>query len=267
MLKYLLFSMLLIFNGALYIWSPPQENKFNSSIVPRNSFLDSHSMFLGHITLFSRTVQNDSAPKVNLRLLQEEDYTQWNAYVRYSIEVSDINDGESEYGEIDANKVLLEIAYMPDTDEKVVKDKMEASKTDSGYKGLELMRNATCFSCHADKSKHTGPSFSELAGRYDNDSIDVKTLAGNIMAGSQEKWGSMMMPAHPDFTLEETEQMAIFMLIQGGKKNSRIVPGLEGTFRTMENPANGQSGFYILTATYMSSSGLKGQDTTILAIK
>ena len=98
-----------------------------------------------------------------------------------------------------------------------------------------MMMESTCFACHADKEIMTGPSFSEIAERYEKTQNNIALLANHILEGSMGQWDNVEMPSHPNLTVEETEKIAAFILSQGSKKNHRILAGLEGMFQTIWN--------------------------------
>ncbi|WP_091873299.1 c-type cytochrome [Pricia antarctica] len=219
-------------------------------------------------TISSNQIQDKSLPNVKLSVSpNSEEYYHWDTDVRYSIEVSDAVDGDSKYGEININEVLLEIEFLPKTDREEGKEIIKISDIEPDDKGLSLLKKSTCFNCHADKTVLAGPSFSKIAERYKNTAGTIKSLSHRILNGSIGEWGSMEMPAHPDLTSEETEQMASYILLQGGKKNNWVLPGLEGTFRIIKKPGNVTEGIYMLTASYTSTSLMKGQFSRKLHIK
>ncbi len=210
--------------------------------------------------------QEQNQPKVKLRLSgNDKDYYTWDSYVRYSIEVSDINDGDSKYGEINSSEVLLQIEFIPAPVAEEINKKISEKKQD--HRGLSLLKKSTCFNCHADKTALTGPSFSSMADRYKKDSITITSLTYAILNGSSGKWGEIEMPSNPDFTVEETEQITDYILTQGEKKNNWILPGLEGAFQIIKKPGDLEKGAYILKASYTSTSLMKAQDIKILQIE
>ncbi len=217
--------------------------------------------------------QEISPPEIKILLSQKnQQFFEWNEYVRYSIDLSDTIDGATKYGEIDDSDVVLETEFLPIGEgEKLskneVKDKIKITEKEPEHLGLSLMKNSTCFGCHADKAKHTGPSFANIADKYEYSSSNISSIASSILEGSKGIWGSTEMPSNPDLTISETEQIATFILNQGVKKNSWILPGLEGTFRIIEKPKNAEKGFYILTASYTSTSKMRGQHTIMLNIR
>ena len=210
--------------------------------------------------------QKQELPKVKLHLSEnQKEYYSWDSYVRYSIEVSDPNDGDSKYGEINNSEVLLEIEFIPSPVAEEINKKISEKNQD--HWGLSLLKKSTCFNCHADKTALTGPSFSRMADRYQKDSSTITSLGHAILNGSTGKWGEIEMPSNPDFTVEETEQITDYILTQGEKKNNWVLPGLEGTFQIIKKPGDLEKGVYILKASYTSTSLLKTQDTKILQIE
>ncbi|MEC3966195.1 c-type cytochrome [Flagellimonas halotolerans] len=219
-------------------------------------------------TIFTKETQEKSTPKVKLHLFQNDhENLSWGSFIRYAIEVSDKEDGDSKYGEILNNKVLLEIEFLPIQDEKAPNKNLGATHKGPYPEGLSLMMGSTCFACHGDKEVLAGPSFSQIAERYGKNLNNIALLGHRILTGSTGQWGSMEMPAHPDLTAEESEKIAAFILTQGSRKNHRILTGLEGTFQVMEKPDGQTQGVYILTASYTSNSSVKGQDRITLQIQ
>ena len=113
----------------------------------------------------------------------------------------------------------------------------------------------------------TGPSFSEIAERYGKNPNSTKLLAGSILVGSLGKWSNIEMPANPELSVEETEKIAEFILAQGSRKYHWILTGLEGTFQIMEKPVHISEGTYVLTASYTSTSAMKGHKNISLQIR
>ena len=211
------------------------------------------------------TVQiQDDAPKLEIEIAGAPEHLTWNTQVRYTISVSDPKDGVSRYGEIDGRSCLMEIEYFPAGEELQMN---EAIKTKEEHKGLSLMKRSTCFGCHADKTRLAGPSFAEIAARYKNNPGTAEELGSHVINGSSGIWGSQMMPSHPDLSLEEAAQIAGYILEQGRNKNRWIYPGLEGTFRIIEKPADREQGIYVLTASYTSTSNIRGEQSVAYKIK
>lgn len=214
----------------------------------------------------------NTPPIVTIVSPQENDIYSWNDPVRYVITVSDAEDGASKYGEITPNEVLLEIEYR-----SAASSHSDSLFSSSAYTeeiaGLSGIRKSTCFNCHADKTTLVGPSFSQIAGRYERNQATVEQLARHISEGSSGIWGELVMPPHSQFTLEETKEMAAYILTQGSDPERWVYPGLEGVFRIREKPGEVESGLYILTASYLDNgaggvpgSALRGETSIVIRV-
>ena len=269
-MKYVSFFLLISLSCVFTVGVLPIENSFKKEYFKRKLVRGTPSETVSRIVDENsglNKIQDDSVPQVKIFLSEERDSVDWGSQIRYTINVSDIKDGDSQYGEINGNEVLLKIEYLSVDNEEDIRERIEALKKEPEHKGLTLMKKSTCFGCHADKTKIGGPSFSEMAEKYKPTLSNIKSLAVNISEGSSGIWGSSTMPAHPNFTAKETEQIADYILQQGSKKNKWIIPGLEGIFLTKEKPSNSAKGVYVLTASYTSRSQLKGQDLKVIKIQ
>lgn len=234
-----------------------------------------------------KTYEN-TPPVVTIISPEENRIFPWGAQVRYEISVSDAEDGESGYGEITPNEILLEIEYRAVSDSSFSSsnyaEEIAGQSADlpaeasaqagvSTQAGLSNIRKSACFNCHADKTTLVGPSFSQIAERYEENQATVQQMARHISEGSTGIWGESVMPPHPQFTLEETKEMAEYILEQGSDSDRWVYPGLEGVFRIMEKPREDQAGLYILTASYLDNgiegapdSALRGESSIVIRI-
>ncbi|MEX0647190.1 MAG: c-type cytochrome [Balneolaceae bacterium] len=220
------------------------------------------------INTYNEYEMSESSPIVNLEIRQESDFFDWGSQVRYSINVNDETDGDSRYNEINSNEVFLEIDFVPEpVNSHDIQSVYERINGDKNLKGLTLLGRSSCFGCHADKSNMIGPSFSEVAGSYTNNTANINKLVNSIQHGSAGVWGQAEMPANPDISEEEASDIAGYILKQGAQEYSRISPGLEGVIRIMDKPPDIDEGTYILTASYTSSAQKRGEDTVVLKIK
>ncbi len=204
-----------------------------------------------------------AAPQVKILEPDEKRSYSWEEQVRYSINVSDPKDGESKYGEIPAQECLLTLEYLPGNKDEDIKKIIEKREE----KGLSLMKKSTCFGCHAHKSRMTGPSFQEIAARYETNESTIKNLSNHILNGSLGVWGDQQMPAHADFTEEQCNQIAKYILEAGDHPYRWVYPGLEGVFRIIDKPPVDRDGICVLTASYTSTSGAEGRHSIVLKIR
>jgi len=216
------------------------------------------------------TIQNNP-PKVEIINPKNADNFVPGSYVRYSIVVTDKEDGSSEFEEISPKEVFLEITYLPGNDKIKENNAVKAAMKDNPA-GLALMKSSTCFNCHMVKSKLTGPSFLEISRKYPNNSATVNMLTKKVIKGSSGVWTNTTMPPNPDFTEEQTRQMIQWILRNAGNPNRNFFVGTEGNFKTINKP--GGKGSYVLTASYtdhgikgIPKSNQRGYTTTIIRSK
>ncbi|EPR67155.1 c-type cytochrome [Cyclobacterium qasimii] len=90
----------------------------------------------------------------------------------------------------------------------------EKYKDDPVYiKGSELMGQNDCPSCHMLERKIVGPSYADVAAKYETTDENVELLAGKIIAGGVGTWGEIPMPAHPTLSEEDAKSLAQFVLL------------------------------------------------------
>lgn len=79
-------------------------------------------------------------------------------------------------------------------------------------KGMGLIAENDCLTCHKIEEKFTGPSYREVAKRYEDKPEVIDSLAENIITGSVGTWGSFPMTSHPDLSKEDARAMVKYIL-------------------------------------------------------
>jgi cytochrome c len=80
-------------------------------------------------------------------------------------------------------------------------------------KGLELIGQSDCLTCHKVGDKLIGPSYREVAAKYDNTEENITMLAGKIIKGGQGVWGSVPMTAHPNISEADAKAMVKYIFL------------------------------------------------------
>ena len=83
--------------------------------------------------------------------------------------------------------------------------------TDPVAEGKTLIEGSDCLGCHKPDEKMIGPSYKEVAAKYENTPENVEMLADKIIKGSSGVWGDVPMPAH-GFIKENAKFMAQYIL-------------------------------------------------------
>lgn len=78
--------------------------------------------------------------------------------------------------------------------------------------GKTLIEGTDCMSCHQIGAKLIGPSYLDVAAKYDNTPANVDLLAGKIIDGGSGVWGEIPMAAHPGMSTENAKKMVAYIL-------------------------------------------------------
>lgn len=78
--------------------------------------------------------------------------------------------------------------------------------------GNNLIAANDCLTCHKIDEKSTGPSYKEIANRYENNQGNVENLADKIIKGGKGLWGQVAMTPHPTLTEPQAQEMARYIL-------------------------------------------------------
>ena len=80
-------------------------------------------------------------------------------------------------------------------------------------KGLELIGKSDCLTCHKVGDKLIGPSYKEVAAKYEKSDENINMLADKIIKGGQGVWGSIPMTPHPSISTDDAKAMVKYILL------------------------------------------------------
>ncbi len=79
-------------------------------------------------------------------------------------------------------------------------------------RGLELIAQSDCLTCHKVEDRVVGPSYREVAQKYPVDDSTINYLASKIIHGGAGVWGQVPMTPHPQISQEDAATMAKYVL-------------------------------------------------------
>jgi len=176
-----------------------------------------------------------------------------NSHLQYEIEVSDKEDGESKFQEINSTEVLLIVRHFSDA--VAAEDAMNRAIADDAP-GLGTLRTSDCLNCHAFDSRLIGPSFADIRKRYPYSQANVDSLSRHILQGASGTWGSVKMPSHPDLTAEQAAACVSWILKTAADPETSYYTGTEGSFLVTVPSDSKAKGMLVLVASY-TDHGLK----------
>jgi len=80
-------------------------------------------------------------------------------------------------------------------------------------KGLALIAQSDCLTCHKISEKLTGPAYQDVANKYAGVDTAVTYLAHKVIAGGSGVWGTIPMTPHPQLSEADAEQMVKYILL------------------------------------------------------
>ena len=80
-------------------------------------------------------------------------------------------------------------------------------------KGLEKVKGSDCTGCHQVDRKLIGPSYADVAAKYENTEENVTMLSQKVIAGGVGVWGEVPMSAHPNLSEEDAKDMVRYVLL------------------------------------------------------
>jgi cytochrome c len=190
-----------------------------------------------------------------------------NTLVGYSISISDREDGDSRFDEINNKEVLLQVKYL----EGMANMPQTGNSGISDAKGLVLIRTSNCFNCHNFSSKGIGPSFYDIVQKYPVTPENIAAVAKRVKDGSTGIWGKVAMPTHPELTGDQAQTIVDWILHYSAAPGTDYYIGAQGVFK-LKQPADATAkGVYLLTATYIdhglkpdSANRLEGSDMMLV---
>lgn len=222
----------------------------------------------GFVSLYQAEIlQNNTPPVIKIKLPRTVAGYAWNTSIRYSIVVSDKEDGESKYDEIPSNEVFVELHYFSDMLKAAAFIKAGNKKEDSG---LAAIKRQDCFNCHMVGATLIGPAFKDVSRKYKKDT-DVELLQSRIINGSTGIWGSAVMPTHADLPKNVAQQMVRWILGNACDPAVEYLRGAEGSFKLNSRADKTANGVFVLVAAYADhgindnvSLSLTGRDFMVI---
>ncbi len=192
----------------------------------------------------------NAVPEVSIVVDGNQSFYYDNKLLKYTVQVNDKEDGSLGSG-IAPGQVRFAIDYLKEGKDLALLSSAHqtgAHVSLSHIKGKALIESSDCHSCHAIDQKSIGPSWMDVATRYQGKTSEVNRLAKFIITGGNGQWGRNMMAAHPQHTLAETTEMVNYILSLN-QASASMLP-LDGTYLLKEHTGNYEGGTYVLTASY-----------------
>ena len=191
----------------------------------------------------------NEVPDVNISVAGNQSFFTEDKPINYKVSVKDKEDGTLGKG-IKPTDVVVSINYLEGFDKNAVT--IGHQQNLSNATGRRLMEDSDCMSCHQADQKSIGPSFKQIAGKYNKSRSNVEKLANKIIGGGGGVWGEVSMAAHPDLKPADAQSMVNYILSINDAA-AKSLPA-SGTYAVKEHKGK-KEGAYIIQASYLDKGG------------
>ncbi|MEX5748341.1 c-type cytochrome [Massilia sp. X63] len=91
---------------------------------------------------------------------------------------------------------------------------MSAFASTGAYAQADLAKAKNCMACHAVGNKLVGPSYKDVAAKYEGQKGAEDKLVQKVMKGGAGVWGPVPMPANPQVSEAEARSLVKWVLSQ-----------------------------------------------------
>lgn len=190
----------------------------------------------------------NAPPQIGIKMSGNQSFYFGNESREYQLELTDQEDLAA--SKLNPNQMEVKFVYVPDGQDLEVM-LGEEKPIDASFrfaKGLNLIKNSDCKSCHDPVIKSVGPSYQEIAAFYKNKNGVVDELANKIIVGGNGVWGEKIMAGHPQHTLAETREMVRYILALAEDELGSLSP--RGTLILNQHLVEDEQGAYLFAASY-----------------
>ncbi|PST84414.1 cytochrome C552 [Pedobacter yulinensis] len=87
-----------------------------------------------------------------------------------------------------------------------------AASSGANMPGEKLIAKSDCIGCHNKTQKVIGPSYQDVAAKYEATDKNIDDLAGKIIKGGKGVWGEVPMTPHPTVSQDDAKEMVRYIL-------------------------------------------------------
>lgn len=212
----------------------------------------------------TKILAGNDAPEIRIQIHPQDTLYADGSTVEYRVNVIDFEDGNSENGGIEKDKIRVTFDYIPEG-EDIIKATL-GHQQNVIHEGKKIMDNTDCRACHSVNEKVNGPSYLEIAQRYTLKDKDY--LIDRISRGGSGVWGESLMSAHPQLSLDEIAKMVdyIYTLKLDNRPQVELLP-LSGKVEFNQHLKSENPGKYILMASYLDEGNKEVPNSSLSANK
>lgn len=164
----------------------------------------------------------------------------------YSVTVKD-----SDTAAIDNANLFVSVEYMQGFDKAA--STMGHQQGQALVSGKSLTQSLDCKGCHKEAEKSIGPSFLQVAEKYQQDRNARNYLSEKIIKGGKGVWGETAMAPHASLAQTDIDQIVSWILSLGNKAEAKKSLPASGTISPAADQKPGS--VLVLSASYTDKGG------------
>ena len=192
----------------------------------------------------------NEAPVVNINVSGNKTFYFLNKPVAYSVSVEDKEDTSAK----NMADVFVSADYVEGSDKAGASQGHQVIS--EAMFGKNLIQSLDCKACHKQAEKSVGPSYVDVAMKYQKDPAASVKLIDKIRKGGSGVWGEVAMPAHPNLKDDDARQIISYIqsLSRASGDTKKSLP-VTGSVKPTLDKAPKDNGRLVLSATYVDKGG------------
>ena len=191
----------------------------------------------------------NETPVVDINLIGNKTFYFPGKPVQYAVRITDKDDTAQSK---DLSNLIVSADYMEGTDKAASPQGHQILS--AVVMGKNLMLSLDCKNCHQVDKKSIGPSYVDVAKKYQKNPDAGSYLTDKIIKGGSGVWGEVAMAAHPNLKQEDARQIVAWIQSLGETGDKKTLPASGSLAPAMRMPEK-DNGLLYLTATYTDKGG------------
>jgi cytochrome c len=189
-------------------------------------------------------------PEISIALDGNRSFYWGNPSIKYKVHVMDKEDGSLVDGGIQPSEVMVTWDFLKEGFDKIeAAEGHQIVENTTQLIGQNLVLKSGCNACHGVDNASVGPSYKEVALKYEKDAGAADYLIQKVINGGGGIWGERLMPSHAHLDKEDISLMVdyIFSLSPNANLYAKNRIPLEGQLKLDQHV---DQGLYLMTASY-----------------
>lgn len=192
----------------------------------------------------------NEAPTVTISLQNNQSFYFPGKPVQYSVAIEDKDDTAKVK---DLSNLIVSADYVEGRDRAGASQGHQVLT--EATMGKNLMLSLDCKTCHKVDEKSIGPSFLDVAKRYEKDANAVSYLVNKIIKGGGGVWGEVAMAAHPNLKEADARQIVTWIQSLTATQEAKKSLPASGTVQPTLGKPEKDNGLLVLSASYTDKGG------------